>query len=113
LKTKDKYILRGRDPIPCDDLLEWATWLETAPPETRQVAHEIIVGEWEISTIFLGLDMRVVTRPQEPHLFETMVFRLRLGERVDVKTGARCSTWEQAEAQHARIAAEFRRAVNS
>ena len=87
----DKYILKDRAPVPCDDLYDWARWFETSK---RHVANDE-VGQVRISTVFLGLDHRW-GKDGPPLLFETMVF----GGKRDGEQW-RCSTWDDAEAQHA------------
>jgi len=66
-----KYILDANgNPVVCTDLIEWATWYETA--EFRRLAFDQ-VGEVKISTVFLGLDHNfAMTGP--PILWETMIF---------------------------------------
>jgi hypothetical protein len=85
----DKYILVGKEPK-LASLMEWGKWFETAD---RRVANDII-GDVRISTVFLGLDHSFGDGP--PLLFETMIFG---GEHDQYQD--RCSTWQQAEAQHA------------
>lgn len=98
MRFPGRYILIGQTPVPEPDLLTWARWMED--PEHRTVAQTEI-GATVISTIFLGLDHRHVGEGP-PILFETMVFVD--GEASDYMR--RCSTWLEAEAQHAR-AVEF------
>lgn len=86
----DKYILEGRTPVPAD-LMTWARWYETAD---RTVAKSA-VGPYRVSTVFLGLNHAFGDGP--PLIFETMVF----GPDSDDVWCERCSTWDQAEAQHA------------
>ena len=85
----EHYILDGRKAIRAD-LMTWAKWFEKAD---RKVAHDII-GDARISTVFLGLDHSFGYGPKA--LFETMVFGGPLDQEQE-----RCTTWEQAEAQHA------------
>lgn len=85
-----RYILKGKTPIVCDDLLTWAHFFEEG---NRRVA-ETVVGGTRISTVFLGLDHSFGNGP--PLLFETMIFG---PEDSDYQT--RCSTWAEAERQHA------------
>jgi hypothetical protein len=87
------YILKDKVPVPCD-FVEWAHWFETA---NRHVANDCI-GDVRVSTVFLGLDHSWGYGP--PLLFETMIFN---GRKHTPAYGhmARCSTWEQALAQHA------------
>jgi hypothetical protein len=98
----DKYILDGRDPIPCGDVVTRARWFETSG---RHVAKDDL-GEMHVSTVFLGLDRSFGDGP--PLLFETMIF----GGPFDWdKYQERCSTWEEAEAQHAKAVAVARQAL--
>lgn len=90
----DKYILEGKNPIPCDDVLKWGEWFETAK---RHVAVDL-VGEVRVSTVFLGLDHSFGDGP--PLLFETMIFK---GPHDQYQE--RYSTWEEAEAGHAKALA--------
>jgi hypothetical protein len=62
-----RYILIGQSAVPCEDLIEWATWLETAD----RVVFQTVVGAWRVSTVFLGLDHGFGGLPL---LFETMIF---------------------------------------
>lgn len=91
----DRYILKDREPVRCDGLLEWGTWFERAD---RTVARDMI-GEVEISTIFLGID-HAFGRPG-PLLFETMVF----GSEQFEHEQERYRTWEEAERGHAEVVA--------
>ena len=92
----DKYILHGKEPVPCDDLFKWAEWLKSAD---RHVKEDEINGV-RISTVFLGLDhnlARLLGRGR-PHLFETMIF----GGEHDMYC-ERSSTWDQAKINHDRV----------
>jgi hypothetical protein len=89
-KMSNRFILVGKVPKPADDLAEWTQWLWN---EDSNVAHDF-VGDTEIRTVFLGIDYRL--DGGEPLLFETEIF----GGPYD-QYQRRCSTWEQAEAQHA------------
>ena len=86
----DKYILDGHNPVPCDDLIEWARWFETA---NRHVAKTKVNKEVTISTVFLGLDHNFGEGC--PALFETMVFGGKLDEQME-----RYATWDEAEKGH-------------
>lgn len=85
------YTLDGKTPVPTNDVMVWAKFLEKAD---RHVAQETIGRVW-ISTVFLGLDHAFGFGPSL--LFETMVFGdgLILDGEMD-----RYSTWEQAETGH-------------
>ena len=86
----DRYILDGHTPVPCEDLLTWARWLETA---TRRVA-ETQIGTYRVSTVFLGLNHSFGAGP--PLLFETMIFG---GTDAD-EFQERYTTWDKAVKGH-------------
>ena len=106
-----KYILdENRNAILEPDLFRWADWLET---HDRRVRSEMI-GQYLVSTVFLGLDHNFALMPGEeserPILFETMVFHaagVRGGSVGDIQE--RCSTWDEALAQHDRVAEQMRK----
>jgi hypothetical protein len=88
------YTLAGQTPVPEPDLLKWAYWMETSD----RVVDRTRLGASLISTVFLGLDHGRIGYGGPPLLFETMIFTD--GEAEDFQE--RCSTWLQAEQQHAR-----------
>jgi hypothetical protein len=94
-----KYILDGHTPIPEPDLIKWATWFETSG-KLRLVAETTIAGA-HVLTYFLGVDFSFERAAHAPILFETEVF----GGPCH-RDGERCSTWEEAEAMHARWVAK-------
>lgn len=69
MTREHKYILNGRVPEACADLLKWARSMQ----ETRIVAQTAVTDEVMVSTIFLGID-HSYTEGGPPILFETMVF---------------------------------------
>jgi hypothetical protein len=88
-----RYTLVGQTPVPCADLIEWATWFENA--DNRTVKRTALDSDRVIiSTVFLGLDHQFFL-DGPPMLFETMVFWNGKGDEQE-----RCSTWMQAEMQH-------------
>ena len=91
------YVLDGKVPVPCDDILKWARRFEAAD---RTVAKTDI-GGLHVSTVFLGIDHGFSAGP--PILFETMVFGLP----DDEERMKRYETWEQAEQGHAEIVKEI------
>jgi hypothetical protein len=93
------YTLVDQTPVPEPDTLKWAYWFETAD---RVVAQDKL-GAILISTVFLGLDHQF-GYGGPPLLFETMIFTD--GEAEDFQE--RCSTWLEAEAQHARAVATWK-----
>ena len=88
------YILEDKTPVPCHNLIEWAKWF-VMNRDKKVVKQENLPGDVYVSTVFLGVDHAMIGS-EEPLLFETMVF----GGELDGEC-ARCSTWEQAEVQHA------------
>lgn len=89
------YILDGHTPVLVDSVT-WSTWFNTRPD--RYVAQSEVEGRL-VSTVFLGTNYRY-PRGGPPLVFETMVF-----ESPDTLQDIyckRCSTWEEAEAQHIR-----------
>jgi len=96
----DKYILVGHKAVTVDR----ETYLKTEEQD-RTVARATI-GDYLISTVFLGLDHRL--EPDDPPLlFETMVFgKGKLNERQE-----RCTTWEEAEVMHKKMCEEVRQAT--
>ncbi len=66
----DEYILDADgNPVPCDDVLEWAKWFQGAD---RCVAKTEISDGVNVSTVFLGLDHNFMGGT--PVLWETMIF---------------------------------------
>ena len=92
------FILVDRKPVACPDVMQWGEWYEHSGERT---VGDTTVGAMRISTIFLGIDhawLGGATR-----LFETMAF----GGPMDMQQ-ERCSTWDQAETQHAAWVARAR-----
>jgi hypothetical protein len=92
----DRYILDADfNPVPCDDLMVWAYWIETAERHLAHDRQEGATGEpITISTVFLGLDHgRAEQGP--PILWETLVF----GGPLDGE-GGRYTSKEDAWAGH-------------
>jgi hypothetical protein len=80
----DYYELIGQTAVPVGDVLDWARKFETM----------------DVSTVFLGLDYSRGGGP--PLLFETMAF----WHGAHGYEQERCSSWLQAQEQHARMCAE-------
>jgi hypothetical protein len=101
MEVSDKYLLIGQTPVPCEDLMEWALAFEVM--DRRVASTNVLGGLCLVSTVFLGLDHAFLGGP--PLLFETMAFwRGEFGGEM-----RRCSTWAEAEAQHARMCREVLR----
>ena len=111
----NRYILDGKVPVPCEDLLTWAHWIET---DANRIVKQEYVGPVWVSTVFLGLDHNFLRPNGPPMLFETMLFRdandidraqwKRLGWKhhhpehvsIDDAPSYRSSTWELALEAH-------------
>ena len=100
----DKYVLFGRVPIKVGDVFEWARWFDA---NKRRVGRTEICDH-TVSTVFLGIDHNF-TSEGPPILFETAVF----GPDDEVIDMLRCATYEQAEAQHEQVVAEWREKLES
>jgi hypothetical protein len=90
------YILDGRKAVPAADLMAWAEWRARAE-RIVQRTNDVTPG-CDVSTVFLGIDYDP-TGLGPPLLFETMVF----GGPLNLETERYTTTWEQAEAGHARM----------
>jgi hypothetical protein len=109
----DKYILLpDHTVLPEPDLLKWARWFETGDRRVALTKLERPDGEYNVSTVFLGLDhaWSPLGRYAPPLLFETMVFK-QDGEWLDIQE--RCSTWDQAIAQHELVVDRVREGINA
>lgn len=95
--TDKYYVLDGKTPRKVDSLEEWARAFD---PTNKHVATDNIGGA-HISTVFLGIDHNHFGGT--PLIFETMIF----GGQHDGHQ-ERCSTWDEAEAMHARAVALVR-----
>ena len=90
--SRGYYILVGHEAVPATSD-QWGSWFEKAREE-RRVARTELADGIVVSTVFLGSDHQWGNGP--PHIFETMTFGGPNDEDCE-----RCSTWVQAEAQHA------------
>lgn len=88
------YMLRGKVPVPCDDIIEWGLWLQEHPQE--RVVQQNHVGPMFVSTVFLGLNHSFDPDPTAPPiLFETMIL-----DGINDTYQTRCCTWDEAERMH-------------
>lgn len=102
------FKLKGREVVPEDDQVTWASWYETAT-QSRVVARTLLKdGRW-VSTVFLGIDHGFGSGP--PLLFETMVFKddptSATGRTSDDDQTLRYGTWNAAEHGHAQTVARL------
>ena len=100
---RGRYILLDGQPVPCDNVLEWAQWFETSD-ETRRIERTQIAEGVEVSTVFMGLDHSFGEGP--PLLYETMVFGGRLDEETE-----RYSTVKHALEGHDQMVKRVRAAM--
>ena len=84
------YILEGKQPVKCDDIIQWGKWFETGDRVVAKTEKDGV----SVSTVFLGIDHSF--EEGEPVLFETMIFG---GDRDEDMW--RYSTWDEAEKGHA------------
>jgi hypothetical protein len=93
------YILDDDHNIIEVDLLTWGRWLEKAK-DVRRVKQDFIEDsllkiEYNVSTVFLGIDHNFSDDDGPPVLFETMIFGEAGEEYCD-----RCCTWDEAIEMH-------------
>jgi len=85
-------ILKDREVVKVDNVLDWANWFET---HNRTVARTVLNRRKHIlvSTVFLGVE----SGWREEQWFETMIF----GTSLDQSYCLRTATWKEAERAHA------------
>ena len=84
-----QYILNGKTPVECNDLIEWVKQMEGK----NRIVEQSQFGDVKVSTVFLGLDHSF--GDGEPLLFETMIFGSENDQYQD-----RYSTWDEAVEGH-------------
>lgn len=101
-----KLAADGRTVVPAENAADWeqamlarCEGLAVGKDPWRVASDQI--GIAHVSTVFLGIEVSTPPRP-----FETMVF----GGRLDGEQ-QRCSTWEEAERQHAFTVERVRKAA--
>jgi len=101
------YILQGTDVVEEPDYAAWWRWMwpdDSGDDAHRRVALTQLTDDIEVSTLFLGLDMRVMS--PMPILFESCV---RGGPLDD--TTERYATYHDAEQGHEALVARVRAAL--
>lgn len=88
-----KYILNGKEPVECDDTIEWGKWFGEG---SNRIVKQETVNDSFVSTIFMGLDHAF--NGGVPVLFETIVFNGKHDQYSE-----RYYDWDEAEAGHKRI----------
>lgn len=103
-----KYYILDEEhrPIRARDAVEWAKFFENTT--NRIVDWTQINSQVEVSTIFIGIDHRILGSGP-PILFETMVF----GADDDSGEMARYSSWDDAVAGHSAIVKRLRAKVRA
>jgi hypothetical protein len=96
------YKLEENIPVRCNNAHEWAEWFANAG-ERRIVAQDEI-GDFLVSTIFLGVDPTASIDAAMPLLFETLIFEN--GKAVGNK--GLYPTWKMAEVGHRRAVLRVR-----
>lgn len=65
------WILNESGEVIPASLMEWTFWFEN---HHQRVIQQDYIEEHMVSTIFEGIDIRVLSQNQRPRVFETMVF---------------------------------------
>ena len=79
---------------------ECAMWLATGANAHRCIVEQTIIGQVQVSTVFLKLDHNMSMAPGKPVLWETMIFgegystQERYTSLVDAKLGHKRSVWQ-------------------
>ena len=65
----------NRQPVPCDNLIEWAEWYEATcrvDPNPRLIARTLLPDGIVVETVFLALDYAINWFPDSPaEIYET------------------------------------------
>jgi hypothetical protein len=109
------WILNGKVPEACLDVLRWGRWIEDNIGKRHVGDDYLMDGEIRVSTVFLGLDHNYGAYGP-PILFETMVFgephdAELLGKIRTIRDDldmCRYSTWDEAEAGHRELVERYR-----
>lgn len=89
-----RFILKGTKVVKCNDLMEWAKWMEKFQDRIIQQTT-LDNGKW-VSTVFLGINYNF--GKGKPLLFETMVFPSN--KNLDELQCIRYNTYKQAIKGH-------------
>lgn len=84
----------NNNPVECD-IKDWRDLYETESGQDRRRVAFDKVDDYEVSTVFLGLD-HGHGFTSRPLLFETMIFGNGNGDEYQT----RCSTWDEAVEMH-------------
>jgi hypothetical protein len=86
------YILKDKKPILVDDFMEYALWMNDPK---NVIIEKTNIGDIQVSTVFLGIDIGGFWHKGSPLVFETMIF----GGEMDT-TKWNYETWEEAVEGH-------------
>lgn len=93
------------------DLLKWAAWFEQSSKDGARFVAKTQVGEYQVSTVFLGLDHGFGLDDDEPPiLYETMVFKNGSNSDEDCE---RYATRDEAQRGHDEMVAKYMALVAS
>lgn len=95
------YVLIDRRVVATTDMMQWARWarwMELSRRDNSSRVAETTIGDFWISTVFLGLDHRF-SGNGPPIVFETMVFSHK-GDCASDENMARYCTFEEAQRGH-------------
>lgn len=113
--TQRLYILDGKTPVPCNDIMEWSQARQKGVDPDHGEPWRVgldRVGDYEISTVFLGINMATgfsARLDETPILFETMMFT----PDRDVAGMGRSATYEIAEARHRAVVERVRMVIQA
>lgn len=96
----DMYILQDKVPVVISDPQIWGEFMETQD----RIIKKTEFGDIHISTVFIGLNHSL--DGSKILLFETLVFQGPLDSEME-----RYSSWEEAEAGHAKMEEKVFRAL--
>lgn len=106
---RNLYILDGETPVQCDDIMQWAEQNEKGLDPAHGAPWRVgldTVGEFEISTVFLGIDTNSgIFADKRPQLFETMLIG---GPERQVGGMGRCCTYVEADSMHREVVRRVR-----
>lgn len=103
------YILIDRRVVECEDLMQWAKWMDLSRrDESFRVKQDFVADAW-VSTVFLGLDHDFHFESKGPPIvFETLVSMLGRDDMSYSEVMQRYCTFEQAERGHEAIVDSLR-----
>lgn len=93
------YTLKDKEVFPVYDIIEWARWFEEV---NNRIIRHTDIRNYQVSTVFLGLNHNYGNHHHNPVLFETMIFidsnNVRIANSLHYQE--RCCTYDEALQQH-------------